>query len=115
MFNYVGEEHGLRQRQNQVDWTRRMQEYFDHHLRGTDAPSWMLEGVAYVDREREKLPFVRSLSEAESPAAPVAAAPATESASPAVSNDPKSTPAEPKAVETVEKAQPKKKATRTIL
>ena len=114
MFNYVGEEHGLRQRQNQVDWTRRMQEYFDHHLRGTDAPSWMLEGVAYVDREREKLPFVRSLSEAESPATPVAAAPATESASAAASSDPESPPA-PKAAETVEKTRPKKKATRTIL
>lgn len=45
MFNYNGEEHGLRQRVNQKDWTRRMSQFFDHHLKGTPAPEWMSEGV----------------------------------------------------------------------
>lgn len=74
MFNYVGEAHGLRQRQNQEDWTRRMQEYFDHHLRGQQAPKWMTEGVPFVERELEKLPFVRSLREAADEATPAAPA-----------------------------------------
>lgn len=45
MFNYNGEAHGLRQRINQEDWTVRMQEFFDHHLRGAPAPDWMTEGI----------------------------------------------------------------------
>lgn len=46
MYNYNGEEHGLRKRVNQQDWTVRMQEFFDHHLRGEAAPEWMTEGIA---------------------------------------------------------------------
>ena len=29
LFNYTGEDHGLRKRQNMKDWSRRMAEYFD--------------------------------------------------------------------------------------
>ena len=57
MFNYVGEPHGLRKRQNMKDWTKRMQEFFDHHLRGKPMPDWMAHGVAYVDRESEKIDY----------------------------------------------------------
>ncbi len=64
LFNYNGEPHGLRKRQNQKDWTRRMAEYFDHHLKGVPAPKWMTEGVPYRDRDREKLPFAPSYIEA---------------------------------------------------
>jgi hypothetical protein len=34
MFSYNGEKHGLRRRINQKDYTRRMQEFFDHFLKG---------------------------------------------------------------------------------
>ncbi len=54
MFNYNGERHGLRQRQNQKDYTRRMQEFFDHHLKGAPAPEWMEKGIPYLQREKEK-------------------------------------------------------------
>ncbi|MHC4514700.1 MAG: alpha/beta hydrolase family protein, partial [Planctomycetota bacterium] len=52
LFNYVGEPHGLRKRQNQTDWAMRMQQYFDHHLKGAPAPKWMRDGVPYIERER---------------------------------------------------------------
>lgn len=65
LFNYNGEAHGLRKRANQMDWTRRMAEFFDHHLRGAPAPKWMREGVPYAEREREKIPHVESLNEAK--------------------------------------------------
>src|SRR5690606_28193704 len=68
LFNYVGEDHGLRKRANQRDWTRRMQEFFDHHLKGAPAPDWMVEGVEYAEREREKLRFAPSFIEASAPA-----------------------------------------------
>ncbi|MEM7204713.1 MAG: prolyl oligopeptidase family serine peptidase [Planctomycetota bacterium] len=58
LFNYPGEEHGLRKRQNKKDWTRRMAEYFDHHLRGAPAPEWMKQGVPHAEREAEKLRYV---------------------------------------------------------
>jgi dienelactone hydrolase len=64
LFNYVGEDHGLRKRQNQRDWSRRMLEFFDHHLRGAPAPAWMREGVRYRDRDREKVQSAPSYIEA---------------------------------------------------
>jgi len=58
LFDYNGEDHGLRRRADQKDWTRRMQEFFDHHLRGRPAPEWMKKGVRYVDREAEKRKYL---------------------------------------------------------
>jgi len=54
MFNYNGEEHGLRKRVNQEDWTIRMQEFFDHHLKGAPAPEWMKDGIKAWEKEDEK-------------------------------------------------------------
>jgi dipeptidyl aminopeptidase/acylaminoacyl peptidase len=48
LFNYNGELHGLRQTQNQKDWTIRMQQFFDHYLMNAPAPVWMEEGVPGV-------------------------------------------------------------------
>lgn len=54
MFNYNGEKHGLRKRINQRDYTRRLQEFFDHFLKGAPAPEWMEKGIPYLQREKEK-------------------------------------------------------------
>ncbi len=54
MFNYNGERHGLRRRQNQKDYTRRLQEFFDHKLKGAPAPEWMEKGIPFLQREKEK-------------------------------------------------------------
>lgn len=54
MFNYNGEKHGIRKRQNQKDYTRRIQEFFDHHLKGAPKPDWMERGIPYLQREKEK-------------------------------------------------------------
>ncbi|HSE18375.1 MAG TPA: prolyl oligopeptidase family serine peptidase [Pyrinomonadaceae bacterium] len=54
MFTYNGEKHGLRKRINQKDYTRRLQEFFDHFLKGTPAPEWMEKGIPYLQREKEK-------------------------------------------------------------
>jgi len=59
LFNYNGEYHGLRRRQNQRDWTVRMQQFFDHHLKGAPAPEWMQKGIPFLDREEEKEKFNR--------------------------------------------------------
>ena len=54
MFNYNGEKHGLRRRINQKDYTRRLQEFFDHYLKGAPAPEWIQKGIPYLQREKEK-------------------------------------------------------------
>lgn len=54
MFNYNSEKHGLRKRINQKDYTRRMQEFFDHFLKGQPAAEWMDKGIPYLQREKEK-------------------------------------------------------------
>lgn len=54
MFNYNGEAHGLRKRVNQEHWTRCMQEFFDHHLKGAPAPDWMTEGIKAWEKEEEE-------------------------------------------------------------
>jgi dipeptidyl aminopeptidase/acylaminoacyl peptidase len=50
MFNYNGEAHGLRNRDNMKNWTVHMDEFFDHYLIGKPRPAWMDTGVSYLDR-----------------------------------------------------------------
>ncbi len=87
LFNYNGEDHGLRNRANMKDWTRRMSEYFAHHLKGEPAPKWMTEGVPYHERDAEKLPNAPSFVDAyvkPAPPEPAAAeASATKAEAPA--------------------------------
>jgi dipeptidyl aminopeptidase/acylaminoacyl peptidase len=50
MFNYNGEPHGLRIRNNMKHWTVHQDEFFDHYLLGKPKPEWMEEGVPYLER-----------------------------------------------------------------
>ncbi len=54
LLNYNGEFHGLRKKSAQKDYTVRMQQFFDHHLKGAATPGWMADGVKYNDRDAEK-------------------------------------------------------------
>ena len=45
MCVYNGEDHNLVQRKNRKDWTIRMQQFFDHFLKGEPMPVWMDKGV----------------------------------------------------------------------
>jgi hypothetical protein len=54
-FNYNQERHGLRRRADLKDYTRRLWQFFDHHLRGAPAPAWMTDGIPYLERDEEKL------------------------------------------------------------
>jgi dipeptidyl aminopeptidase/acylaminoacyl peptidase len=51
---YEGEDHGFRQEANQIDYHRRILEWFGHYLKGEPAPAWITEGVALDDLEEEK-------------------------------------------------------------
>jgi dipeptidyl aminopeptidase/acylaminoacyl peptidase len=53
LLAYAGEDHGLRKKPNQLDYHRRIVEWFGHYLKGEPAPEWITSGVRYLDRERE--------------------------------------------------------------
>jgi len=54
-INYNGQPHGIRNRADQKDYTIRMQQYFDHFLKGAPAPDWMTKGVPYLERDKTEL------------------------------------------------------------
>jgi dipeptidyl aminopeptidase/acylaminoacyl peptidase len=54
LFNYNGELHGLRKKINQRDYTLRMQQFFDYHLKGAPMPEWMSKGIPFSERDKEK-------------------------------------------------------------
>lgn len=53
MCVYNGEDHNLIQRKNRKDWSIRMQQFFDHFLKGAPMPKWMSEGVPAVDKGKD--------------------------------------------------------------
>ena len=51
-LSYPGEGHGLSRLENKIDFQYRLREFFDHHLKGAPAPSWMTEGVPFLQKDR---------------------------------------------------------------
>lgn len=47
MLHYEDEPHHLQRYANKVDYTLKMKEFFDHYLKGEEAPEWWLEGMPY--------------------------------------------------------------------
>jgi len=45
LLNYNSEEHNLIKRQNRKDLSIRMQQFFDHYLKGDPAPVWLQDGI----------------------------------------------------------------------
>ena len=50
---YANEDHGLRRKPNQLDYHRRIVEWFGHYLKNEPPPGWITNGVSYLDRELE--------------------------------------------------------------
>jgi len=48
---YPGEDHGLRKKENQIDYHRRILQWFGHYLKGEPAPTWMKDGMTWMDRK----------------------------------------------------------------
>ena len=46
-LQYRGEPHHLKKYANKLDYSIKMKQFFDHHLKGDEAPKWMTEGVPY--------------------------------------------------------------------
>ena len=50
MLNYNDEPHWPVKRQNRIDFNIRMEQFFDHYLKGSAIPVWMEEGVPAVEK-----------------------------------------------------------------
>lgn len=46
MLQYNGELHNIKARKNRKDITKRLQQFFDHYLKGDPMPRWMREGIS---------------------------------------------------------------------
>ncbi len=53
MLVYNGEDHGLRQKKNQVDYQKRILAWFGHYLDGDTAQTWITSGESYLERQAE--------------------------------------------------------------
>jgi dipeptidyl aminopeptidase/acylaminoacyl peptidase len=62
MFNFNGEKHGLRERENQKYWTVFQDEFFDHYLLGKPRPEWMDKPTPFLERGKRD---VKSLYKTE--------------------------------------------------
>jgi dipeptidyl aminopeptidase/acylaminoacyl peptidase len=47
---YANEDHGLRQKADQIDYHRRILEWFGHYLKGEPAAGWITSGVPYLEK-----------------------------------------------------------------
>jgi len=51
MLLYPGEDHGLRKKENQIDYHRRINQWFGHYLKGEPAPAWITGGMTWLERK----------------------------------------------------------------
>jgi dipeptidyl aminopeptidase/acylaminoacyl peptidase len=51
MLEYPGETHGLARPANGKDFMLRVQEFFDHFLKGKPMPAWYKDGVPWLERQ----------------------------------------------------------------
>jgi predicted peptidase len=52
MLVYEGENHGLAKEPNQIDYHRRVMDWFNHYLKGEPAPEWIRNGVPFLDKDK---------------------------------------------------------------
>ena len=67
LINYNNDVHNPQSRANQKDMAMRMQQFFDHHLRGMPAPDWMRKGVPYLVKGRDQVAIEAMPVQAGSP------------------------------------------------
>jgi dipeptidyl aminopeptidase/acylaminoacyl peptidase len=71
---YPGENHGLRQEENMVDYHYRVREWMAHFLKGKSENQWITEGKSFLEREKEKEDLKKKDSSKPAPGKPEAKA-----------------------------------------
>jgi hypothetical protein len=50
-LSYEGEGHGFTRYDNQYDVQVRMKQFYDHYLKGTPAPEWIVNGIPFLKKK----------------------------------------------------------------
>jgi dipeptidyl aminopeptidase/acylaminoacyl peptidase len=72
LLEYPGENHGLARPANQQDYTVRMKEFFDHYLKGSPAPDWLVYGVPRLKMQEHIDQRLKEREDRQKAAAPAA-------------------------------------------
>jgi len=51
---YEGENHGLRKKENMVDYSLKVKQFIDHYLLGKPAEKWIKEGRTFIEKKEEE-------------------------------------------------------------
>ncbi|WP_444995461.1 prolyl oligopeptidase family serine peptidase [Aliikangiella sp. IMCC44359] len=54
MLQYENEPHHLKQYSNKLDYSIKMKSFFDHHLKGEQAPDWINTGIPYTPHSTQE-------------------------------------------------------------
>jgi cytochrome b subunit of formate dehydrogenase len=54
MLVYDGENHGLAKKENKLDYTKKINEFFNHYLLDKEAAKWISDGVPYVEKMKKE-------------------------------------------------------------
>ena len=54
MLVYDSENHSLAKKENQLDYTKKVNEFFNHYLLGDTASSWITNGKKYLEKKLEE-------------------------------------------------------------
>jgi len=52
MLVYPGENHGLRVKENMIDYAKRQIEFFGHYLKDEPAKEWIKEGIPFLEKKK---------------------------------------------------------------
>jgi dipeptidyl aminopeptidase/acylaminoacyl peptidase len=52
MLVYANENHSAAEKPNQIDYHRRILQWFGHYLKGDPAPDWITQGLTVIDAEK---------------------------------------------------------------
>lgn len=64
---YGDEDHGFTQKANQIDYHRRILEWFGHYLKGEPAPKWITDGIPWLEHDEERARVSNGGSKGEGP------------------------------------------------
>jgi dienelactone hydrolase len=51
LLSYPGQDHHATKLENKIDFQIRMEQFYDHYLKGKEAPDWMVNGVPFLKKE----------------------------------------------------------------
>jgi len=54
MLVYAGENHSVRKKENRLDYTLKINQWFDHYLVGKEAEKWITEGIPYLEKKKKE-------------------------------------------------------------